>query len=183
MSSVVLRLPAAFSDVSAADLRLGLDLPPQDALVTRTVADGERSLDLRILGASHQVLVIERGSVLCSETVACGTGAGGPDDGLPRGRVTDLPGARHRFWSTTSHLAPDALRTHVDDLLATLAADPAAVCGVFPGDPLAVTGVQARFRSPRTAAWRTWHSYPQTGEVVVTCTRVERLPAAADLLR
>jgi hypothetical protein len=50
------------------------------------------------------------------------------------------------------------------------------VCGVFPGDPLAVTGVRARFRSPTVTSWRTWHSYPQTGELVVTCTRVERRP-------
>ena len=51
------------------------------------------------------------------------------------------------------------------------------MCGVFPGDPLAVTGVRARFRSPTVASWRTWHSYPQTGELVVTSTRVERRPA------
>lgn len=177
-----MRLAAVFHDVSAADLRLCLHLPTQEALVTRTVADGERSLDLRILGASHQVLMTERGSVLCSETVACGTGAGVQDDGLPGRWVADLPGVRHRFRSATSHFRPDALRTRVSDLLAILAADPAAVCGVFPGDPLAITGVQARFRSPRAATWRTWHSYPQTGEVVVTCTRVEGLPAPTDLL-
>ncbi len=177
-----MRLPAVFQDVSAAALRLCLDLPTQEALVTRTVADGERSMDLRILGASHQVLMIERGRVLYSETVACGTGAGVQDDGLPRRRVTDLPGACHRFRSATSRLRPDALRRHVGELLALLSADPAAVCGVFPGDPLAMTGVQARFRSPRAATWRTWHSYPQTGEVVVTCTRVERRPAPADVV-
>lgn len=177
MSPVATRIAAAFSDVSATDLRLRLDLPAQDALVSRTVADGGRTLDLRILGASHQVLLREGGSVLCTETVACPRDGRTDDRGLPSRLAQDRDGIRHRFRSATLHLGPDALRSRVSALLDVLASDPTAVCGVFPGDPLAVTGVRARFRSPAVASWRTWHSYPQTGELVVTCTRVERGPA------
>ena len=177
MSPVATRIAAAFSDVSATGLRLRLDLPTQEALVTRTVAEGGRIVDLRILGASHQVVLSEAGSVLCTETVACPTDGGTDHGGLPGRRAGDRAGVRHRFRSTTLQLSPDALRSHVSALIDVLATDPAAVCGVFPGDPLAVTGVRARFRSPAVTSWRTWHSYPQTGELVVTCTRVERRPA------
>lgn len=179
MSPDVLRLPAAFRDVCAADLRLSLDLPVQDALVTRTVAGGAWAVDLRILGASHQVLLARRGSGICSETVACAAEAGPGGDRLPTRHAREHDGVGYRFRSATVRLAPAAFRTRVDELLAALAADPVAVCGVFPGDASGVTGVQARFRSDRVASWRTWHTYPRTGELVVTCTRVERRPASA----
>ncbi len=178
MSPVATRLAAAFSDVRSADLELRLDLPAQEALVSRTVTDGRRVLDLRILGASHQVVLSEAGSLLCAETVACPRDGRTQDGGLPGRRSEHQHGFHHRFRSATLRLDPDELRARVDDLLAALAGDPAAVCGVFPGDPLAVTGVRARFRSPAVTSWRTWHSYPQTGELVVTCTRVERRPAS-----
>jgi hypothetical protein len=177
VSPVATRIAAAFSDVRATDLRLRLDLPAQAALVSRTIADGGRTLDLRILGASHQVLLREGSSVLCTETVACPPDGAVHEGGLPGRLAGDRNGVRHRFRSTTLHLAPDDLRARVSALVDVLAADPAAVCGVFPGDPLAVTGVRARFRSPAVTSWRTWHSYPQTGELVVTCTRVEGPPA------
>lgn len=174
-----LRLPTAFRDVSAADLRLQLDLPGQQALASRVVARGGWSVDLRILSASHQVLVAPPGSDVWSETVAC-TGVGDePDEQLPTRYATDRSGARYRFRSATSRLGTAAFRTAVDRLLVALADDPTALCGVFPGDASGMTGVQARFRSDRAASWRTWHTYPQTGEVVVTCSRVERRPARA----
>ena len=176
MSPVATRLAAAFSDVRSADLELRLDLPTQEALVTRTVTDGRRVVDLRILGASHQVLLSEAGSLRCAETVACPSDGRTHDGGLPGRRTEDRRGYRHHFRSATLRLDPDALQARVADLLEALAGDPTAVCGVFPGDPLAVTGIRARFRSPAVTSWRTWHSYPQAGELVVTCTRVERRP-------
>ena len=172
-----LRLPTAFRDASAADLRLRLDLPGQEALASRVVACGGWSIDLRILSASHQVLVAAPGSDVWSETVACAGVGAGLDAALPARYASDRTGVRYRFRSATSCLGAAAFRTTVDRLLTTLAHDPTAVCGVFPGDASGMTGVQARFRSDRVASWRTWHTYPQTGEVVVTCSRVERRPA------
>jgi hypothetical protein len=173
MSSAGLNLPTAYRDVCAADLRLSLGLPTQEALLTRAVAGPGWTAELRILGASHQVLLAGAGRDLCSETVAC-AGPRRPDDRLPSRHTTTLDGARYRFRSATSRLQPAALRATVAQLLAALTADPAAACGVFPGDTSAMTAVQARLRSPRVASWRTWHAYPQTGELVLTCTRVER---------
>lgn len=176
MPSAILQLPAAFRDVCAADLRLSLDLPPQEPLLARTLEGSGWAAEVRILGASHQVLLSRAGSDLGAETVAC-VGPHHLGERLPSRHATALDGARYRFRSATSRLPPSGLQATVADLLASLAADPGAVCGVFPGDASAMTGVQLRLRSPAVASWRTWHAYPQTGELVVTCTRVERRPA------
>ncbi|MFD0785789.1 DUF2617 family protein, partial [Micromonospora azadirachtae] len=56
---------------------------------------------------------------------------------------------------------------------AELADDRLALVGVFPGDPDAVTALAVRSGSPGgEVAWRTWHAYPQTNELVLTETVV-----------
>jgi hypothetical protein len=154
-------LAVPFADVRAASLRHARDLPPQPALAVRRLAVAGRRLELRLLGASHQVLVLGPGGVAASETVAC-TAAG---VALPE--AVDDGG--YRFRATVRRLDPVELDAEVAGLRDALTDDPLALLGEFPGHASSVTAVLAE---PDGLGWRTWHAYPQAGELVVTATRI-----------
>ncbi|OKI67876.1 DUF2617 family protein [Micromonospora sp. CB01531] len=169
---MLVALDAPYVDTSAADLSLALGGPERPALHVRELAlpDGVR-LRLCLLGASHQVVC---GALV--ETVAC----------LP-GRAPHLPDTLHdpvagyRFTATVLRPAGDGLRTQVAALRADLADDPYALVGVFPGDVDAVTALSVRPDPPDGAvAWRTWHAYPQTNELVLTETVVAVVSARSE---
>ncbi len=157
-------LDAPYVDTHAADLSLSLGGPERPALHVRELTlPGGLRLRLRLLGASHQVICGE-----LTETVAC----------LP-GRAPHLPDILHdenagyRFTATVLRPAGDGLRTRVAALRAELADDPYALVGIFPGDVNAVTALSVRpFPPDGSVAWRTWHAYPQTNELVLTETVV-----------
>ncbi|GGM02245.1 MULTISPECIES: DUF2617 family protein [Micromonospora] len=165
---MLVTLDTPYVDTSAADLSLALGDAERPALhVLDLVLPGPVELRLRLLGASHQVLLRTAGTEL-SETVAC----------LP-GRPPELPDAAydeaagHRFTASVLRLAPAELSARVAELRAELADDPYALVGVFGGDVDAVTALSVRRDPPAGAAgWRTWHAYPQTGELVLTETVV-----------
>ncbi|SCE68236.1 Protein of unknown function DUF2617 [Micromonospora viridifaciens] len=161
---MLVALDTPYVDTRAADLSLALGDPERPALHVRelTLPGGVR-LRLRLLGASHQVVCGE-----LTETVAC----------LP-GRPPHLPdtlydeGTGYRFTATVLRPAGDGLRTRVAALRAELADDPYALVGVFPGDVDAITALSVRADPPGgSVAWRTWHAYPQTNELVLTETVV-----------
>ncbi|WP_262283531.1 DUF2617 family protein [Micromonospora sp. MA102] len=162
---MLVALHAPYVDTRAADLSLALGGPARPALHVRELTlPGGLRLSLRLLGASHQVVCGD-----LTETVAC----------LP-GRPPHLPDALHdetagyRFTATVLRPAGDGLRTRVAALRADLADDPYALVGVFPGDEDAVTALAVRPEPPAgSVAWRTWHAYPQTNELVLTETVVQ----------
>jgi len=158
---VLASLAVPFADVAAASLRHALDLPAQPALAVRRLSLAGRRLELRLLGASHQVLVNDGGGVTCSETVACTA----PGIDLPQAVETGA----YRFRARVRRMTRTALDVEVSDLRESLADDPLALLGVFPGHPSSVTAVLAE---PDGLGWRTWHAYPQAGELVVTATRI-----------
>ncbi|GAA4566299.1 DUF2617 family protein [Micromonospora coerulea] len=161
---MLVTLHAPYVDTSAADLSLTIGGPERPALHVRELTlPGGPTLRLRLLGASHQVIC---GAL--TETVAC----------LP-GRPPHLPGTLHddaagyRFTATVLRPDDHGLRARVAALRAALADDPYALVGVFPGDLDAVTALSVRPDPPAgTVAWRTWHAYPQTNELVLTETVV-----------
>ncbi|MGS2613993.1 DUF2617 family protein [Micromonospora sp. LZ34] len=165
---MIVTLHAPYVDTSAADLSLALDDVERPALhVLDLDLPGGVRLRLRLLGASHQVVLRTPGAAL-TETVAC----------LP-GRPPELPGVVHdeatgyRFTATVLRPAGGGLSERVAALRADLADDPYALVGVFPGDPDAVTALSVRPGVPGGAlGWRTWHAYPQTNELVLTETVV-----------
>lgn len=161
----VTEIHVPFADVSATGLRWALGLPEQPALAERTLPlDSHRTISLRILGASHQVLLRDGDVTLLSETVAC-----------------DLPGADelperagsggYLLTSRVERFGADDFGRAVRDLLDTLQEEPYAVIGTFPGDPHAVTALAVDEPTAGAISWRTWHAYPQTGELVTTSTR------------
>jgi hypothetical protein len=156
---VLVNLDTPYADTTAADLTFALGLPVRPALsVLDLPAAG---LQLRLLGASHQAVLAGR----CVETVAC---LPGRPPSLPS--AVDDPAAGYRFAAEVRRLDRAALAA----LRESLADDPFALIGVFPGSPDAVTGLRADVGPGGITGWRTWHAYPQTGELVVTRTEVAR---------
>ncbi|WP_433128103.1 DUF2617 family protein [Micromonospora sp. CA-240977] len=169
---MLVSLDTPYVDTCAADLSLTLGGPERPALHVRDVTlPGDVRLRLRLLGASHQV-------VLTAPTPAAGAGLTETVACLP-GRPPHLPGALHDeaggylFTATVLHPADGELRARIATLRADLTDDPYALVGVFPGDPDAVTAMAVRTDLPDgSVGWRTWHAYPQTNELVLTETVV-----------
>lgn len=172
------RIDVAYADTRANDLSFALGLEPFPALVRRLALVAGLEVDLRILGGSHQVLVASGGSRLMSETVACLS-----REDVPTAQASVPLPAEHRQdvaspltgrleYRMTSRVARLSRRRQaVDTLMTTLDTAPTGVLGVFPGHPHAFTGLQV-LEQPDGIAWRSWHAYPQTDELVLTSTRL-----------
>ncbi|MFC0527545.1 DUF2617 family protein [Phytohabitans kaempferiae] len=144
---MLVRLDTPYADTTAGDLSFALGLPELPALHVLRLP----GLELRLLGASHQVVWTAADGTRLVETVAC---LPGHDAHLPS--TVDDQG--YAFTSTVEALEAAPLWRELAD-------DPRALVGVFPGDPDAVTALRAV-----DGGWRTWHAYPQTGELVTTRT-------------
>lgn len=159
-------LEVAFADVCARSLGWALGLPPCPALATLVVERaGWPEVELRLLGASHQVLVHADGALLCSETVACDLADGRP---LPERSEA----GRYEFQSDVQRLDPTAFVAAVDRVVTALDDRDDALVGHFPGSPHATTGLAVELVAPHQLAWRSWHAYPQSGELVRTRSRL-----------
>ncbi|GAB3294536.1 DUF2617 family protein [Epidermidibacterium keratini] len=167
-------LDIPFSDTSADQLSLSLTTPRLPHVARSAVLAGELTIELRILRASHQVVLDAPAGTLI-ETVAC----------LERGSLpTDLsstphPGVGFDFTARVAQYDDADFATAVDALIATAESDDHALIGRFPGHHLALTGVQITSLAP--VAWRSWHTYPQTGQIVSTYTSITLREAALPL--
>ncbi|GAB7102576.1 DUF2617 family protein [Streptomyces phaeofaciens JCM 4814] len=161
-------LGAPYLDTDADQLCFSLDLPERPALAEREVVVGGIDVRLRLLGASHQVFV---GPV--RETVAC---LRETDRGLPATHSEELPGWTYDFGAETRRLDPEAFSAEVAWVLGLVADNENSLCGIFPGSPEAVTAVVVEAADGPAGGglvWRTWHTYPQHGQIVSTQTRLE----------
>jgi hypothetical protein len=167
-----LDLAVPYRDTRARDLRWSLTLPVQPALAARTVRLGGLILELRLLGASHQVLAwAESGAeLLCVETVACLPGLADP---LPPPSTRLLPAGGYEWESTVLQLAPPDFEEAVAAVRAEAAANSLSLAGSYPGAPGALTAVLPETAAPGVR-WTTWHSYPQEGSLVRTRTGFRR---------
>ena len=162
----VVSVAVPYQDARASDLTLSFDLHRRTPLRTSMVHVGETCVELHLLGASHQVVLTHAGRLLAAETVACGAAPGA----LPSSACWSEHGWTMRFSSRVRTLAPRAFAASARRLQASLARCPHALIGVFPGNELALTGMRADALAGGEIAWRTWHSYPQTRELVTTWT-------------
>lgn len=157
-----LRVP--FADTRASQLGFSLTTGVLESLARLDHTVGSVTVSLRLLGASHQVIVDDGVQQLC-ETVACLPGI---QTGLP-----DVDDDGYRFTASTQAHDIPSLRRFVRDLATIVdvhaAAGRPALLGHFPGEEDAVTAIIATVDADRVG-WRTWHTYPQSGEVVVTET-------------
>ncbi|MFD4760718.1 DUF2617 family protein [Streptomyces sp. NPDC058439] len=168
-------LQTAYSDTRAADLAWALGREPLPALAVLDLDLAGARLQMRLLGASHQVLLEEdRGT--CSETVACIPGSSTP---LPLGVAKRLGEWEYEFAARVETLSAGSFAGRAQELLALVADHPHGLAGTFPGSPHAFTAMLGQ-RTEDQVRWRTWHAYPQEGQLVVTRTRVGvRIPATA----
>ncbi|MDP9416669.1 MAG: DUF2617 family protein [Actinomycetota bacterium] len=160
-------LPTPYVDTRAADLRWEWGREPLPALAVRDVECPFGRIQMRLLGASHQV----RGEVAgvgFSELVACAPSGGARP--LPATEERRLHRVSYRFTARVDVLDEVTFR-HRSGALAELRQDDALV-GVFPGDAGALTALLWTV-GDSGLAWQTWHTYPQTREVVRTDTRVD----------
>lgn len=178
---MLVTLDAPYEDTTAAELSLALDTPERAALYTLDLGWLDRlghpgvRLRLRLLGASHQVVLDRPARDALIETVACLPGLR-PE--LPATLADPVTG--YRFTARVRRLNLGEMSACTSALRHDLADDPYALLGIFPGGPDALTAVRVDPRSesaepahmPGGLRWRTWHAYPQTGELVETETVV-----------
>lgn len=168
-----------FADSSPDDLTFGTDAPRLPALATRSAEPAAHPgtvLELRVLGASHQV-VLERDGHEWVETLACRPGRG-PFLPVRHRHPAPAPFARdYETGCTVTGHSPRGLRREVDGLLEACRAAPHAVVVRFAGDPTALTGICAHEDGDRLL-WRTWHVYPQSRRVVRSRSTLRLLPGA-----
>ncbi|GHJ91793.1 MULTISPECIES: DUF2617 family protein [Streptomyces] len=166
-------LKTSYTDTRAADLAWALGREPLPALAVLDLELSGAKLQLRLLGASHQVLLEEEGRV-CSETVACMPGSSTP---LPLGVSKRVGEWEYEFAARVETLTQGSFAGRAQELLALVADHPHGLAGTFPGSPHAFTAMLAQ-RHEGQVRWRTWHAYPQEGQLVVTRTRIgARMPA------
>jgi hypothetical protein len=165
-SQPVVELVAPYRDTRAEDLCWGLTLPVQPALAVRTVRLSRFVLELRLLGASHQVLVWSEpdGALRCVETVACLPGLAGP---MPGHAAAPLAEGRYAFASRIAVLGVAEFAAAAGRVRRDCARNRASLAGAYPGSPDALTAI---LPEPDGAGvrWTTWHSYPQNGRLVRT---------------
>ncbi|MHC0432459.1 DUF2617 family protein [Streptomyces sp. O3] len=168
-------LKTTYTDTRASDLAWALGREPLPALSVLDVELKGAHVQMRLLGASHQVL-LEQAVGTCSETVACIPGSSTP---LPLGVAKRLDAWEYEFAARVETLSPGSFAGRAQELLALVADHPNGLAGVFPGSPDAFTAMLVQ-RHEGHVHWRTWHAYPQEGQLVATRTRVaERAPAPA----
>ena len=187
-------LQTAYTDTCAGDLAWRLGKQPLPALAVvdldLELRPGDRGtpastaqVQMRLLGASHQVLLTASGGGTCSETVACLPGSRTP---LPLGVAERVGEWDYDFAARVETLSRGAFAGRAQELLALVADHPCGLAGRFPGDPNAFTAMLVQ-RVPAGAGpggqqdgtggvvWRTWHAYPQEGRLVTTRSRVAGL--------
>ncbi|MFJ4849112.1 MULTISPECIES: DUF2617 family protein [unclassified Streptomyces] len=170
-------LQTAYTDTRAGDLAwcLGMDELPALAVLDRELpgigpaaaAAPAVHVQLRLLGASHQVL-LDSPSGRCSETVACMPGSSTP---LPFGVARRVAGWDYEFAARIETLTWGGFAGRAQELLALVADHPNGLAGTFPGDPHAFTAMLVQY-SAGSVLWRTWHAYPQEGRLVATRSRL-----------
>jgi hypothetical protein len=167
-------LNTSYTDTRAADLAWCLGREPLPALAVLDLQLGAAHVQLRLLGASHQVLVEEEGGA-CSETVACMPGSSTP---LPLGLAKRIGDWEYEFAARVETLSQGSFAGRAQELLALVADHPHGLAGTFPGSPHAFTALLAQ-RHEGQLRWRTWHAYPQEGQLVVTRTQIRECTARA----
>lgn len=167
-------LDTTYTDTRAGDLAWALGLEPLPALAILDLEISDATVQLRLLGASHQILLNdERGTL--SETVACLPGSRSP---LPLGVFERLADHEYEFTARVETLSRGAFAGRAQDLLALVADHPQGLAGTFPGAPYAFTALLVQ-RREHQVLWRSWHAYPQEGQLVCTRTRVRERPRRA----
>lgn len=165
---MIATITAPYVDTRAADLVLSLTEPMLPAVAVRTVDLPRAQVELRLLKASHQVVVRRAGNELV-ETLACLPRA---PERLPASYRARCAAGDYGTTVDVHELTAADLAQTVERLLASYADDERYIIGLFPGHPLATTGVGLTDSEPGVVSWRSWHAYPQEQRLVLTRSRL-----------
>lgn len=179
---VLSTLAVSYQDTRAAALGWSLTLGEQPAVAELGVRLPGARLRLRVLGASHQVVLRPTGAgTPLTETVAC---LPEPLPPLPGAADVVLGDLRYTVRSEVVEVPGPAFAAEVEALLTHHGPDRDALVGRFPGDTHAVTVLWADRRASAApspdapgavARWCTWHAYPEHRQIVRTTTVVRRV--------
>ncbi|WP_349827119.1 DUF2617 family protein [Brevibacterium litoralis] len=180
--STVAEAPVPFADTRAEDLGLALGRGRLPEVLRTSVDLGSTAgaltglhLDLVVIGSSHQVVLHRDGTDLFSETLACLPRHAAPTGNV--GTVLDPFGTHHATGSWGPFRTHDfhaRVRTpepaDFDAAVAALTAEVTAcdhhAIARFPGHEGAVTALLLDHAGSDRLTWRTWHCYPQYGQIV-----------------
>jgi hypothetical protein len=168
-ASMIVHVELAFVDVRADALSLVYGAPIASALAAVSATRADNELELRLLGCSHQAVVND--GAFC-ETVSCQTGISGY---LPHHARHSAAQGSYAFNARIEKLTPREYSAVAGRVIEAVATDDAGLVGIFAGPADAFTALQVR-PPDYGLAWRTWHGYPQTSELVITETHLERAP-------
>lgn len=160
-------IETSYTDTRPDDLAWALGREPLPSLARLDLELAGAHVQLRVLGASHQVL-LDAPAGSCSETVACMPGSNTP---LPLGVSKRLGSVDYEFAARVESLTPSSFAGRAQELLALVADHPQGLAGTFPGEPHAFTALLAQCAGEQVH-WRTWHAYPQELRLVATRTRI-----------
>jgi hypothetical protein len=172
-------LAAGYCDSRAEELGWSVEIGPLRALAGTRLVLPPFTVDLRLLGASHQAAVwlagpprpdsaesespAGCGALLCRETVACLPGRTAP---LPKAAERDLPGWRYTIESAVRTLSRAEFAARLAGIERGSAQWP-GIAGRYPGAPGAITAIAVRLWADGLR-WLTWHTYPQQGMIATT---------------
>lgn len=162
---MLITLDTPFADVRAGDLSLVIGAQPAPALERLTARTAGFAIELRLLGCSHQALVIEGAEL--SETVACLPGV---EEELPAERTLSVAaGIRYDFRAQVRRLDEPDYERVAQAAIGAVREDRHGLVGIFPGPTDAFTALRVAPLEGRAGVrWQSWHGYPQARELVVT---------------
>lgn len=174
---MIVDIAAPFIDTHPAALQLRLGLAALPAEATRCIDVDGAAIEFRLLAASHQVLFRADDEHL-TETLGC---LGDHTEQLPAEHSEDVGALHYAIDIRVEHYEAAEYTRVVTELMRD--ASERALVGRYRGDPLATTGIDLVAGGALSWGWRTWHSYPQTRQIVFTessvTTTADRSPAYA----
>lgn len=170
----IVELAVPYRDTAAQSLCWSLGLPVKPALAMRSVGIGSLILELRLLGASHQMIVwdADGGTPLCVETVACLSEMTEP---MPSRCERSIPSGRYAWTAERLSRDEEGFTAAVEQIRRDVAANPEALAGCYPGSRDAITAILPEPMSGGVR-WTTWHTYPQQLSLVRTTAAVAPWP-------
>jgi hypothetical protein len=152
-------------DVTARALGLVVNADIPVPLAQLTVVNGDDSVVLGVLGASHAVRASLGGHHITEQVSCDAVRAGGQP--LP---VSERASGYH-FRSDTRTVDRVHLEETADWLRRQATEADGWICGSFPGDPTALTALTAQSGHSGGWSWQTWHLYPGEKDGVIVETR------------
>lgn len=167
----------AFTDVSAQALRFSLGhdrITPLASQVIDLPGTDEQSLELHVIGSSHQVILRDADTDAFIETFACLGEGQSPEWNTTRTAEGPWSGfTRHRFGCELSDVH-DSFTDAAAEVVRRSSGHDRHLVVDFPGEPGALTALALTGCEPGQVTWQSWHCYPQHRQIVHSRSELRR---------